>query len=234
LDCSALAVRRQKKPDGTRAAGNDKTIAKKQAMSARALPDLDRWIADSPQYSGGVSFMSLPRDEPRFCRAMDRIGVLFEARRVFHRRARRFRSRGRRSPIGAASARFRCRGGPTIPRAICSQRDAGAAGLARPACGRNFVAGRSAGRGFINGVALHLAKPSATSPYIRSAKQRRCAELIVPATCHNDLAQGADWLRGSGWKRLCTDFQLRPASDAGRVRIGGVRKSSAIPEHKRI
>ena len=33
-------------PDGTRLRGNDKTVAKKQAMSARALSDLDRWMAD--------------------------------------------------------------------------------------------------------------------------------------------------------------------------------------------
>src|SRR5450432_3903872 len=42
-----LASPPTKKPDGTRLRGNDKTIAKKQAMSARALSDLDRWIADS-------------------------------------------------------------------------------------------------------------------------------------------------------------------------------------------
>ncbi|WP_426407190.1 methylenetetrahydrofolate--tRNA-(uracil(54)-C(5))-methyltransferase (FADH(2)-oxidizing) TrmFO [Bradyrhizobium ganzhouense] len=35
-----------KKPDGTRLRGNEKTVAKKQAMSALALADLDRWIAD--------------------------------------------------------------------------------------------------------------------------------------------------------------------------------------------
>src|SRR6478609_2678718 len=35
-----------KKPDGTRLRGNEKTVAKKQAMSARALADLDRWISD--------------------------------------------------------------------------------------------------------------------------------------------------------------------------------------------
>ncbi len=33
-------------PDGTRLRGNQKTVAKKQAISARALSDLDRWIAD--------------------------------------------------------------------------------------------------------------------------------------------------------------------------------------------
>jgi methylenetetrahydrofolate--tRNA-(uracil-5-)-methyltransferase len=35
-----------KKPDGTRLRGNEKTVAKRQALSARALADLDRWIAD--------------------------------------------------------------------------------------------------------------------------------------------------------------------------------------------
>jgi methylenetetrahydrofolate--tRNA-(uracil-5-)-methyltransferase len=34
-----------KKPDGSRLRGNEKTVAKKQAMSARALADLDGWIA---------------------------------------------------------------------------------------------------------------------------------------------------------------------------------------------
>ncbi|MBS0529186.1 MAG: methylenetetrahydrofolate--tRNA-(uracil(54)-C(5))-methyltransferase (FADH(2)-oxidizing) TrmFO, partial [Proteobacteria bacterium] len=36
-----------KKADGTRLRGNEKTVAKKQAISARALTDLDRWIADA-------------------------------------------------------------------------------------------------------------------------------------------------------------------------------------------
>jgi methylenetetrahydrofolate--tRNA-(uracil-5-)-methyltransferase len=42
-----LASAPTKKPDGTRLRGNEKTIAKKQALSARALLDLDRWIADN-------------------------------------------------------------------------------------------------------------------------------------------------------------------------------------------
>ena len=36
-----------KKPDGTRLRGNEKTVARKQAISARALSDLERWMADS-------------------------------------------------------------------------------------------------------------------------------------------------------------------------------------------
>src|SRR6201997_5548396 len=39
-----LAAAPTKKPDGTRLRGNEKTVAKKQAISARALADLDRWI----------------------------------------------------------------------------------------------------------------------------------------------------------------------------------------------
>jgi methylenetetrahydrofolate--tRNA-(uracil-5-)-methyltransferase len=41
-----LATPPTKKPDGTRLRGPEKTVAKKQAISARALTDLDRWIAD--------------------------------------------------------------------------------------------------------------------------------------------------------------------------------------------
>jgi methylenetetrahydrofolate--tRNA-(uracil-5-)-methyltransferase len=35
-----------RKSDGSRLRGNEKTVARKQAISARALADLDRWIAD--------------------------------------------------------------------------------------------------------------------------------------------------------------------------------------------
>jgi len=42
-----LAAPPTKKPDGSRLRGNEKTVAKKQAMSARALADLDGWIAAS-------------------------------------------------------------------------------------------------------------------------------------------------------------------------------------------
>ncbi|MBB5050146.1 methylenetetrahydrofolate--tRNA-(uracil-5-)-methyltransferase [Afipia massiliensis] len=42
-----LASPPTKKPDGTRLRGNEKTVAKKQAISARALSDMDRWIADT-------------------------------------------------------------------------------------------------------------------------------------------------------------------------------------------
>ena len=41
-----LAQAPTKKADGTRLRGNEKTVARKQALSARALSDLDRWIAE--------------------------------------------------------------------------------------------------------------------------------------------------------------------------------------------
>jgi methylenetetrahydrofolate--tRNA-(uracil-5-)-methyltransferase len=41
-----LASPPTKNVDGSRLRGNEKTVAKKQAISARALSDLDRWIAD--------------------------------------------------------------------------------------------------------------------------------------------------------------------------------------------
>jgi methylenetetrahydrofolate--tRNA-(uracil-5-)-methyltransferase len=42
-----LAVSPTKKPDGTRLRGNERAVAKRQAISARALADLDRWVADN-------------------------------------------------------------------------------------------------------------------------------------------------------------------------------------------
>ena len=33
-------------PDGTRLRGNEKSIAKRQALSARALTDIDCWISE--------------------------------------------------------------------------------------------------------------------------------------------------------------------------------------------
>ena len=42
-----LASAPTKKPDGSRLRGNERTVAKRQAICAGALADLDRWIADN-------------------------------------------------------------------------------------------------------------------------------------------------------------------------------------------
>jgi methylenetetrahydrofolate--tRNA-(uracil-5-)-methyltransferase len=49
-----LASPPTKKPDGSRLRGNEKTVAKKQAMSARALADIDSWIAASLPVAAAV------------------------------------------------------------------------------------------------------------------------------------------------------------------------------------
>jgi predicted Ser/Thr protein kinase len=62
-------------------------------------------------------------------------------------------------------------------------------------------------RGFINGVALHLAKPTGDVAYFRSAKQA-LRKLHRAGICHNDLAKEQNWLRGSDGNAYVTDFQL--------------------------
>ena len=49
-----LATPPTKNPDGTRLRGNEKTVAKRQAISARALCDLDRWITDSLHHAAAA------------------------------------------------------------------------------------------------------------------------------------------------------------------------------------
>src|SRR5437016_8299523 len=69
-------------------------------------------------------------------------------------------------------------------------------------------AGRSAlVRGFIDGVALHLAKPHGDFAYFRSAKQA-LRKLHRAGICHNDLAKEQNWLVGRDGRAYVTDFQL--------------------------
>jgi predicted Ser/Thr protein kinase len=62
-------------------------------------------------------------------------------------------------------------------------------------------------RGWIDGVALHIAKPQGDRAYFRSAKAilRR---LHRTGLCHNDLAKEQNWLRGTDGRCYLTDFQL--------------------------
>src|SRR3979490_586338 len=62
-------------------------------------------------------------------------------------------------------------------------------------------------RGFIDGVALHLAKPHGDLAYFRSAKVA-LRRLHRAGICHNDLAKEQNWLRGSDGNAYVTDFQL--------------------------
>ena len=62
-------------------------------------------------------------------------------------------------------------------------------------------------RGFIDGVALHLAKPHGNVAYFRSAKQA-LRRLHRAGICHNDLAKEQNWLVGRDGRAYLTDFQL--------------------------
>jgi hypothetical protein len=62
-------------------------------------------------------------------------------------------------------------------------------------------------RGFIDGVALHLAKPTGDVGYFRSAKHA-LRKLHRAGICHNDLAKEQNWLVGRDGKAYLTDFQL--------------------------
>src|ERR1700746_1755199 len=62
-------------------------------------------------------------------------------------------------------------------------------------------------RGFIDGVALHLAKPYGDIDYFRSAKAA-LHRLHRAGICHNDLAKEQNWLRGADGAAYLTDFQL--------------------------
>src|SRR6201990_830942 len=62
-------------------------------------------------------------------------------------------------------------------------------------------------RGFIDGVALHLAKPFGDVAYFHSAKQA-LRRLHRAGICHNDLAKEQNWLVGRDGRAYMTDFQL--------------------------
>jgi len=72
-------------------------------------------------------------------------------------------------------------------------------------------------RGFIDGVALHLAKPHGDIAYFRSAKVA-LHRLHRAGICHNDLAKEQNWLRGRDGLAYLTDFQLA-ACFKGRSRL---------------
>src|SRR6202163_3710371 len=81
---------------------------------------------------------------------------------------------------------------------------AGALGVAPPLL---YAGRRVLVRGWIEGVALHLAKPHGERAYFSSAKAV-LRKLHRAGICHNDLAKKQNWLRGSDGRAYVTDFQL--------------------------
>jgi hypothetical protein len=70
-----------------------------------------------------------------------------------------------------------------------------------------FAGRRVLVRSWIDGVALHIAKPYGDAGYFRSAKSA-LRKLHRAGISHNDLAKEQNWLRGRDGKAYLTDFQL--------------------------
>jgi hypothetical protein len=89
-------------------------------------------------------------------------------------------------------------------------------------------------RGFIDGVALHLAKPHGDVAYFRSAKQA-LRRLHRAGICHNDLAKEQNWLRGVDGRCYLTDFQLAACfkSRSRLFRIAAYEDLRHLLKHKR-
>jgi hypothetical protein len=89
-------------------------------------------------------------------------------------------------------------------------------------------------RGFIDGVALHLAKPFGDVAYFQSAKQA-LRKLHRAGICHNDLAKEQNWLVGRDGQAYLTDFQLAACfRTRGRLfRIAAYEDLRHLLKHKR-
>ena len=89
-------------------------------------------------------------------------------------------------------------------------------------------------RGFINGVALHLAKPVGDVAYFRSAKEA-LRRLHRAGICHNDLAKEQNWLRGHDGRAYVTDFQLAACfkTRSRLFRIAAYEDLRHLLKHKR-
>jgi hypothetical protein len=89
-------------------------------------------------------------------------------------------------------------------------------------------------RGFINGVALHVAKPHGDTAYFHSAKLA-LRKLHRAGICHNDLAKEQNWLRGNDGRAYVTDFQLAACfKTRGRLfRIAAYEDLRHLLKHKR-
>jgi hypothetical protein len=89
-------------------------------------------------------------------------------------------------------------------------------------------------RGWIDGVALHIAKPHGERAYFRSAKAA-LRKLHRSGICHNDLAKEQNWLRGNDGRAYLTDFQLamRFSRRSRLFRIAAYEDLRHLLKHKR-
>jgi predicted Ser/Thr protein kinase len=89
-------------------------------------------------------------------------------------------------------------------------------------------------RAFIDGVALHVARPNGDRAFFRSAKAA-LRKLHRAGICHNDLAKEQNWLRTPDGRACLTDFQLSMLfSRRGKLfRIAAYEDLRHLLKHKR-
>jgi len=89
-------------------------------------------------------------------------------------------------------------------------------------------------RSWIDGITLHIAKPTGDCAYFRSAKAALRALHRIGIT-HNDLAKEQNWLRGANGRAYLTDFQLATRfSRRGRLfRLAAYEDLRHLLKHKR-
>lgn len=73
-----------------------------------------------------------------------------------------------------------------------------------------FGGKRTLVRGWLDGLALHIARPYGDLAYFRAARIA-LAKLHRAGLCHNDLAKQQNWLRGRHGEAFLIDFQLAQA-----------------------
>jgi hypothetical protein len=180
--------------------------------------------------------MTLPRDDAALLSAKWTDGVLLK-RDVFST-VERGRYRGEAGDVEAVLRRLdQVPWWSYIPAQHLFNRERRALALARDLhVGPELLwAGRQAlVRGFINGVALHLAKPFGDVAYFHSAKLA-LRQLHRRGICHNDLAKEQNWLRGSDGRAYVTDFQLAVCfkSRSRLFRIAAYEDLRHLLKHKR-
>ncbi|WP_213741820.1 serine/threonine protein kinase [Bradyrhizobium sp. dw_411] len=180
--------------------------------------------------------MSLPKEDAAALSARWTEGVLLK-RDVFST-VERGRFRGDAGEVDAVLRRLdQVPWWSYIPARHLFGRERRALGLARDLrVGPELLwAGRQAlVRGFIDGVALHLAKPVGDVAYFRSAKQA-LHKLHRAGICHNDLAKEQNWLRGTDGRAYVTDFQLAACfrTRSRLFRIAAYEDLRHLLKHKR-
>ena len=89
-------------------------------------------------------------------------------------------------------------------------------------------------RAFVDGVALHQAKPFGNRFYFETAKAA-LRKLHRAGICHNDLAKEQNWLRGRDGRAYVTDFQLAVCFDrrSRLFRLAAYEDLRHMLKHKR-